>query len=119
MNAIAKFALAAAFAASSAALAVVHAAGPSGASGTDAASGQSSRTADAMSEGEVRKVDKEAGKITLKHGPLVNLDMPPMTMVFRVTDPAMLNQVKPGDKVRFVAGKVAGAFTVLQLENAQ
>src|SRR5262245_34778281 len=58
-----------------------------------------------MSEGEVRKVDKEGKKITLKHGPLKNLDMPPMTMAFQVTDPAMLDKVKVGDKVRFVATK--------------
>lgn len=66
----------------------------------------------ALSDGEVRKVDKEAKKITIKHGPLANLDMPPMTMVFQVKDPAMLDQVKAGDKVKFEAQKVNGAFTV-------
>lgn len=69
-----------------------------------------------MSEGEVRKVDKDAGKITLRHGELKNLDMPPMTMVFRVTDPAMLEAVKPGDKVRFVADKTGGQFAVTHIE---
>ncbi|WP_317204165.1 copper-binding protein [Janthinobacterium sp.] len=69
-----------------------------------------------MSDGEVKKIDKEAGKITLKHGPLANLDMPPMTMVFRVKDPAMLDQVKVGDKVSFVAEKVAGQLTVTHIE---
>lgn len=73
----------------------------------------------AMSEGEVRKIDKEAGKITLKHGELKNLQMPPMTMVFRVKDPSMLEQVKVGDKVNFVAEKVGGQFTVARIEPKQ
>jgi Cu(I)/Ag(I) efflux system periplasmic protein CusF len=72
-----------------------------------------------MSEGEVRKVDKDGGKLTIKHGPLANLDMPGMTMVFRVKDPAMLNQVKEGDKIKFVADRVNGAITVIQLEVAR
>ena len=53
-----------------------------------------------MSEGEIRKVNKEAGKLTIRHGELKNLEMPPMTMVFQVKDEAMLDQVQPGDKVR-------------------
>jgi Cu/Ag efflux protein CusF len=73
----------------------------------------------ALSDGEVRKVDKDAKKITIKHGPLANLDMPPMTMVFQVKDPAMLDRVKAGDKVRFQAEKVGGAFTVIQIEPAK
>ena len=72
--------------------------------------------AGAMSAGEVKKIDKEAGKITIKHGPLMNLEMPPMTMVFRVKDPAMLDQVKPGDKINFVAEKANGALTVTQMQ---
>jgi Cu/Ag efflux protein CusF len=72
-----------------------------------------------LSEGEVRKVDKSAKKITIKHGPLANLDMPPMTMVFQVKDPAMLDKVKAGDKVKFQAEKVGGAFTVMSIEPAQ
>jgi Cu(I)/Ag(I) efflux system protein CusF len=75
--------------------------------------------AQVLSDGEVRKVDKDAKKITIKHGPLQNLDMPPMTMVFQVKDPAMLEQVKPGDKVKFQAEKVGGAFTVTKLEPAK
>lgn len=70
----------------------------------------------AMSEGEIKKVDQEAGKITIKHGPLANLDMPAMTMVFRVKDPAMLGQVQPGDKIKFTADKVNGALTVTALQ---
>jgi Cu/Ag efflux protein CusF len=61
-------------------------------------------------------VDKEAKKITLRHGPLANLDMPAMTMVFQVKDPAMLDQVKAGDKVKFQAEKVGGAFTITKIE---
>ena len=66
--------------------------------------------------GEVRKVDKEAGKLTLKHGPIPNLDMPDMTMVFRVDDPSILDKVKVGDRVRFTADKVKGVFTVTTVE---
>ena len=70
-------------------------------------------------DGEVRKVDKEAGKITLKHGPIPNLDMPAMSMVFRVKDPSFLDKVKAGDRVRFTAEKVQGAFTVTAIEAAK
>jgi Cu(I)/Ag(I) efflux system periplasmic protein CusF len=73
----------------------------------------------ALSDGEVRKVDKDAKKITIKHGPLASLDMPPMTMVFHVKDPAMLEQVKAGDKIKFQAEKVGGAYTVTKIEPAK
>jgi Cu(I)/Ag(I) efflux system periplasmic protein CusF len=69
-----------------------------------------------LSEGEVRKVDKQAKKITIRHGPLANLDMPAMTMVFQVKDPAMLDQVKTGDKVRFEAEKIGGGYAVTKIE---
>lgn len=69
-----------------------------------------------MSEGEVRKIDKSTGKITIKHGPLVNLGMPGMTMMFRVKDPAMLEKVKSNDKIRFTAEKMNGALTVVAIE---
>jgi Cu(I)/Ag(I) efflux system protein CusF len=72
----------------------------------------------AMTEGEVRRVDKDAKKITIKHGPLEKLDMPAMTMVFQVSDPAMLERVKAGDKVKFDAEKVGGAFTITKIEPA-
>ena len=68
------------------------------------------------SEGEVRKVDQAGKKITLKHGPLKNLDMPPMTMVFNVADPALLGKVKVGDKVRFVAANPGGKLTITEIE---
>ena len=72
-----------------------------------------------MSTGEVKKVDKSSGKVTIKHGPLDNLGMPAMTMVFRVKDPAMLDQMKEGGKINFVAEKVNGAYTVIQTEPAK
>jgi Cu/Ag efflux protein CusF len=71
----------------------------------------------AMVDGEVTKVDESAGKITIKHGPLKKFDMDGgMTMVFRANDPAMLKQVKPGDKIRFEPEKVNGQFTIMKLE---
>ena len=71
---------------------------------------------DGLADGEIRKVDKDAKKITLKHGPIQHLDMPAMTMVFQVKDPAMLDKVKTGDKVKFQAEKVGGAYTVTKIE---
>lgn len=70
-------------------------------------------------EAEVRKIDREAGKITLKHGPIRNLDMPPMTMVFGVRDRALLDKVKVGEKVRFAAEQNAGALVVTAIEPAK
>jgi Cu/Ag efflux protein CusF len=70
----------------------------------------------ALSEGEVKKVDKDTGKLTIKHGPLKNLDMPGMTMAFRVKQPAMLDRVKTGDQVRFLVERVNGGLTVTRLE---
>jgi Cu(I)/Ag(I) efflux system protein CusF len=74
---------------------------------------------DALADAEVRKVDKEAKKVTLRHGPIPSLDMAPMTMVFRVKDPAMLEALKQGDKVRFAAEKVDGNLTVTRIEPAK
>jgi Cu/Ag efflux protein CusF len=73
-----------------------------------------------MVNGQVTKIDESAGKITLKHGPIKKLDMNEgMTMVFRVQDPAMLKQVKAGDKVKFDADKISGQFTVTKIEKAK
>jgi len=69
-----------------------------------------------LSDGEIRKVDKDTKKLTIRHGPLENLGMPAMTMVFQVRDMAMLDVVNVGDKVRFSADKVGGAYTVTHLE---
>ncbi len=80
------------------------------------ATSTASQAAEALAEGEVRRVDKDAKKITLRHGPIAKLDMPAHTMVFQVRDPAMLEQVKPGDKVRFDAEKVGGAFLLTRIE---
>jgi Cu(I)/Ag(I) efflux system periplasmic protein CusF len=66
-------------------------------------------------DAEVMKIDKPQQKITLKHGEIKNLDMPPMTMVFRVQDAGMLDTVKVGDKVKFDADKVGGQYTVTKL----
>jgi Cu/Ag efflux protein CusF len=68
-----------------------------------------------MVKAEVVKVDKGAGKVTLKHGPIKNLDMDAMTMVFRVADPAMLDKVKEGDRIEIEAARVNGAITVTKI----
>ena len=84
--------------------------------------GASARTTDdsaPMAAGEVIKTDKDLAKITIRHGPLVNLNMPGMTMPFKVKDPAMLDQVKTGDKVSFVVEKVNGSLTITRLEGAK
>jgi Cu(I)/Ag(I) efflux system protein CusF len=86
--------------------------------GTDAA-----RVADedikAMSLGEIRKIDIEAGKLTIKHGPIANLDMSAMTMTFRVQEPVVLGSLKVGDKIRFVAERINGSLMVTQIERAE
>lgn len=69
-----------------------------------------------LTEGVVKKVDKDTGKITIAHGAIKNLGMGPMTMMFRVKDPAMLDQVQTGQKIRFQVDIIKGAYTVLQLE---
>ena len=71
-----------------------------------------------MSEGEVRKVDLETKKITIKHGEIKNMDMPGMTMVFQVKDPALLDKVKAGNKIRFKAEKAGGAIVVTDIQLA-
>ena len=72
-----------------------------------------------MTDGEVRKIDLEAGKLTLKHGEIKNLEMPGMTMVFVVKDKAMLDKLKPGDKVQFKAINEGGKFTVTEIQPAR
>jgi Cu(I)/Ag(I) efflux system protein CusF len=69
-------------------------------------------------EGEVKKINESEGKITIKHGPIENLEMGAMQMVFRVSDPAMLTSVKVGDKVIFEADRVNGAITITKIEKA-
>jgi Cu/Ag efflux protein CusF len=69
-----------------------------------------------MTDGEIRKVDMENKKITIKHDEIKNLDMPGMTMVFQVKDAAMLDKVKAGDKVKFSADKIGGAIVVTDIQ---
>ena len=73
-------------------------------------------TASAMTQGEIRKVDRDAKKLTIRHQPIANLDMPAMTMVFQVRDAAVLDQVKVGDKVRFAVERKDGAIVVTAVE---
>ena len=72
-----------------------------------------------MTDGEIRKVDKDAKKLTIKHGEIKNLDMPPMTMVFQVKDATMLESVKAGDKIRFIVRKSDSGFVVTDLQGAK
>jgi Cu/Ag efflux protein CusF len=69
-----------------------------------------------MTDAEVRKVDADTSKITLKHGEIKSLEMPPMTMVFNVKDKSLLDKVKAGDKVKFKAVNEGGKFTVTDLQ---
>lgn len=69
-----------------------------------------------LSEGEVRKVDREASKVTLKHGPIRHLDMPAMTMAFAVRDRAVLDRLRPGDKVRFRAAHEEGRYVAIDIQ---
>jgi Cu(I)/Ag(I) efflux system periplasmic protein CusF len=72
----------------------------------------------AETEGEVKKIDKAQAKITIKHGEIKNLDMPPMTMVFRVKDAKQLDAVTVGDKVKFAAEKTGGNYVVTEIVKA-
>ena len=71
-----------------------------------------------MSEGTVRKLDVPNAKITLRHGPIANLDMPPMTMVFRVQPPELMNGLKVGDAVKFHVESINGTYTVTAIQPA-
>jgi len=69
--------------------------------------------------GTVKKIDAEQGKLTIDHGPIKNLDMDSMTMVFRASDPAMLKGLKAGDKIKFDADRVNGQITVTKLQKSK
>lgn len=69
-----------------------------------------------LSSGEVRKLDKEAQRVTIKHGPIKNLDMPGMTMVFQVRDPAVLAKLPDSGEIKFRAEQLQGAFVITQVE---
>ena len=75
--------------------------------------------ASAMTPGVVRKVDKETAKVTIQHEAIQSLDMPAMTMVFRVKEAEMLDRINAGDKIRFAAEKIGGQFTVIKVEPAK
>jgi len=70
-------------------------------------------------DGEVTRINKDTKKLTIRHGPMPHLDMPAMTMVYAVKDPAMLDQVKVGSKIKFIGDKVDGTFTVLSIESVR
>lgn len=72
-----------------------------------------------MSQGEVRKIDTARQKITLRHGPIANIGMPPMTMVFEVKDAALLEGLEVGDKVGFVVEQQGNQYIVTELQGAQ
>lgn len=72
--------------------------------------------AEPLTEGEIRKVDLAAQKLTVKHGPIQNLGMSGMTMVFRVQDPEFLTAVKPGDRVKMTVERIEGALTIVALQ---
>lgn len=74
--------------------------------------------ATSLTEGEVRKVDTDAGKVTIKHGDIKHLDMPGMTMVFTVKDKSLLTKVKPGDKVKFMVINEGGKMVVTDIQPA-
>lgn len=90
-----------------------------GAFAQSAAPQSGSTAAASQTDGEVRKVDMGQGKVTLRHGPLTNLDMPAMTMVFTATDKKLLEGLKEGDKVRFTADKQNGVYVVTAIEPAK
>lgn len=90
---------------------VVSAALPLAAGAQDVA-----QTKPEMTAGEIRKVDKEASKITIKHSEIKSLDMPPMTMVFTIKDPALLETTKAGDKVKFTVVREDGKFVVTEIQ---
>ena len=70
-------------------------------------------------EGEIRKVDAAQGKVTIRHGPIEGFDMPAMTMVFRTSDPALLDRIKVGERVRFVTVRQGGAMVLQSVEPAK
>jgi Cu/Ag efflux protein CusF len=77
------------------------------------------QTSTSMSQGEVRKIDAANQKITLRHGPIANIGMPPMTMVFQVRKPDQLDGLNVGDKVQFVADKQGSQYGVIELQKAE
>ena len=83
---------------------------------TEPASAAETSPAATMSEGEIRRLDPETGKLTIRHGEIRNLDMPPMTMVFMVRDKALLSGLKVGDRIRFAASNEGGKYLVTDIQ---
>lgn len=113
MKTIASFTLTSLLLVGGAAQAASHAESPNAAAAAGPAAAAN------MATGEVRKIDAGTKKITLRHSEIKNLDMPSMTMVFQVQDPAMLDKVKVGDQVRFMAEKINGAITLTRIDAAK
>jgi Cu/Ag efflux protein CusF len=67
-------------------------------------------------DGEIREIDKGSKSLTIKHGPIANIDMPAMTMAYQVKDPKMLNELKAGDKIKFAVDKMGGTYVVTRIE---
>jgi Cu(I)/Ag(I) efflux system periplasmic protein CusF len=82
-------------------------------------SGASAPKAVPMADGEIRRINKAAGTMTLRHGPIPNLNMPAMTMDYKVANPKFLDAFRPGDKVRFTADRIGDDYTVTRLEAAK
>lgn len=83
---------------------------------TESASTIETNPAVTMSEGEIRRLDPESGKLTIRHGEIRNLDMPPMTMVFTASDKALLSGLKVGDRIRFAASNEGGKYLVTDIQ---
>ena len=86
---------------------------------TDSTSAAAANPAASLSEGEIRRLDPESGKLTIRHGEIRNLDMPPMTMVFAARDKSQLAGLKVGDRIRFVASNEGGKYLVTEIQPAQ
>jgi Cu/Ag efflux protein CusF len=86
---------------------------------TDSTSAAIANPTASLSEGEIRRLDPESGKLTIRHGEIRNLDMPPMTMVFTARDKALLSGLKVGDRIRFVASNEGGKYLVTEIQPAQ
>lgn len=69
-----------------------------------------------MSHGVVRMIDRHAGRMVLRHGPIENLGVPPMTMIFRIKDPKLIEGIESGAAVRFMADRLEGSFTITHIE---
>ncbi|MEO5883736.1 MAG: copper-binding protein [Caldimonas sp.] len=98
---------------------MIFASGTAVAAGDHGSKPPATASASEMVDGEVRKIDIDNKKITVKHGEIKNLQMPGMTMVFQVKDPAMLGQVKVGDKIMFAAEKAGGAIVITSMQPAK